>query len=146
MVCDKFNEAQANATQRGIEVGYHNHWWEYLILDDTLCVDHMLKDLSPEIFFEIDTYWVITVGQNPAEEIKRLGERVKLLHIKDGLGNQEEPMLPAGSGIMDFPPIVQAAKSAEWLMVEFDSCTTDMIQAVAESIEYLANTGLGRKA
>jgi len=141
VVCEKFEEARANAAERGIAVGYHNHWWEYETVGETgkLGVDFMLEFLSPEIFFEIDTYWVTVARQNAAETIARFGERVQLLHIKDGLGKRDEPMLAAGSGVMDFPSIVGAAKSADWLIVELDHCATDMMQAVAESIEYLAS-------
>jgi sugar phosphate isomerase/epimerase len=40
--------------------------------------------LTPDIFFEIDTYWVKVAGQNPPEIVKKFGKRAPLLHIKDG--------------------------------------------------------------
>ncbi|MDT8389988.1 MAG: hypothetical protein RRC34_05705 [Lentisphaeria bacterium] len=44
---------------------------------------------------------------------------------------------------MDFPPIIAAADSAEWLVVELDRCDTDMMTAVEQSFHYLVNAGFG---
>ena len=43
--------------------------------------------------------------------------------------------------------LAAADESVEWLIVELDSCDTDMLQAVAESYRYLTTHGFaqGRK-
>jgi hypothetical protein len=38
---------------------------------------------------------------------------------------------------MDFPPILKAGSSAEWLIVELDRCATDMLTAVETSYRNL---------
>jgi len=66
-----------------------------------------------------------------------------LLHLKDGPGNKEEPMTAVGGGIMDWPAVIgAAADTTEWVIVELDSCATDMTEAVAESYRYLTENGL----
>jgi sugar phosphate isomerase/epimerase len=141
--CDLFNSAATAATTAGLSFGIHNHDWEYKEVDGKLVIDYMEELLAPEVFYEIDTYWVTVAGQNAPEIIARLGERVQLLHIKDGPGVREKAMLAAGDGIMDFPSIVAAAKSAKYLIVELDRCDTDMMEAVARSFNYLKDAGLG---
>jgi hypothetical protein len=45
---------------------------------------------------------------------------------------------------MNIPAIVRAAGPAtEWLVVELDSCATDMTQAVRDSLAYLVGNELG---
>ena len=48
---------------------------------------------------------------------------------------------------MDFPAIMEASMgTAEWLIVELDRCATDMMEAVAQSYDYLVGQGLARGA
>jgi len=137
-ICATINEAAANAKAAGLQLVLHNHWWEFQNVDGELAHKIMLKELSPEILFEIDTYWVkVGGGAEAATVLKELGPRVPLVHIKDGPGMQGKPMTAAGKGTMDFPPIIASAKDAEWLVVELDECGTDMLEAVDESIKYL---------
>ena len=143
-VCDSFNEAAQVAADSGMTVGYHNHWWEFLEVDGKPAYEYMVEYLDPRVFFQIDTYWVATAGQDPSEVIERLGARVPMLHIKDGPCTKEDPMVPVGKGKLDFPKIVHAGKHAEWLIVELDRCDTGMVAASRESLEYLRDQKLGR--
>jgi sugar phosphate isomerase/epimerase len=136
--CEIFNEAGKNAKDAGLRLAIHNHWWEFVKLDGRLVFDIMLEHLDPCVFFEIDTYWVKTGGADPATVIKELGNRAPLIHIKDGVCKiGAYPMTAVGKGIIDFKPIFKSAEFAEWYIVELDSCATDMLTAVKESLEYL---------
>lgn len=146
-VCEDLNTAAALAAQRGLFVGYHNHWWEYLLVEDSGKTGHeiMLEELDPSVQFQIDTYWVKVAGHDPAQVVKDLGSRTPTLHIKDGPANQEDPMVAVGDGVMDVPAIIAAGEGAtEWLIVELDRCATDMVQAVQKSYSYLTGEGLAR--
>ena len=144
-ICDTLNEGAAVARAYGIQVGYHNHWFEYEPVDNRIPVDVMLEHLDPDVFFEVDVYWVQTAGQNSAEVVRRLGSRAPLLHIKDGPCQIDAPMTALGEGVVDIPGVVTAgAGSTEWLVVELDRCATDMIEAVRKSYQYLTEKGLGR--
>jgi sugar phosphate isomerase/epimerase len=144
-ICDTLNEGAAVARAHGLQVGYHNHWFEYQPVEDRIPVDVMLEHLDPDVFFEVDTYWVQTAGQDPAEVVRQLGARAPLLHIKDGPCQLEAPMTALGEGVVDIPSVVAAgAGSTEWLVVELDQCATDMLEAVRKSSRYLIEKGLGR--
>lgn len=142
-ICDQYNQAVKAATKHGLGLAYHNHWWEFQMVEGRLAFDVMLEHLDPAVGFEIDTYWVQTAGHDPAALVQRLGDRVPLLHIKDGPAVADAPMVAVGQGTLDFHAIVAAANHARWLIVELDRCATDMLAAVEESHRYLVQEGLG---
>ncbi|TFG68061.1 MAG: sugar phosphate isomerase/epimerase [Anaerolineales bacterium] len=142
--CAIFNMAADNARGAGLTFGLHNHWWEFLQVEGRFVYQVMLEELDPDIFFELDTYWIQTAGVDPAEVTRELGPRVPILHIKDGPCVQKEPMTAVGDGVMDFHAIIEAGVGhTEWLIVELDRCATDMMVAVERSVKYLVGEGLG---
>ena len=144
-ICDSLNEGAAVAKANGFKLGYHNHWFEYELLENRIPTDLMLEHLDPDVFLEVDVYWVQTGGQNPVAVIRRLGWRAPLLHIKDGPCQIEAPMTALGEGVVDIPGVVAAgAGSTEWLVVELDRCATDTMEAVRKSYQYLIEKGLAR--
>ncbi len=144
-VCDTLNAASAVAQAHGLSLGYHNHWWEFQMVDGRLAHERLRECLAHEVFFEVDTYWTQTAGVDAAAVLAELGPRAPLLHLKDGPAVQGQAMLALGEGVMDIPALLQASAShAEWLIVELDNCDTDMVEAVQRSYQYLARHGLGR--
>lgn len=136
---DLLNEANQVCHAHGLTLGYHNHYHEFQVVDGRLAYDIFLELVDPAVFFQVDTYWAQVAGIDVPALIKRLGKRVPLLHMKDGPGVKDKPMLALGEGVMDFPAILTAAKGfCEWQIVELDSCATDMLEAVEKSYKYLA--------
>lgn len=136
-VAELFSEASENASKHGIKIGYHNHNWEMDIVEGEPVYRSFMANTPKEVVMEIDTYWVKVGGLDPVEVITEAGERAPLIHMKDGDIDPKTPMKAVGSGKMDFPPIVAAAKSAELLIVELDACDTDMLEAVKNSFDYI---------
>jgi sugar phosphate isomerase/epimerase len=140
--CAKFNEAQANCVEKGFTFGIHNHWWEFLEIEGELVYKQMLDHLAPEIFFQIDAYWVQTAGPDPAGVIAELGSRAPLIHVKDGPCTREADMQALGEGITDFKGIVDAGgDNVDWWIVELDRCGTDMMEAVVKSYAFMTDGG-----
>lgn len=145
LTCDKLNAAAVMFAPYGIKLHVHNHWWEYLKVGEKYAYEYMLEFLAPEICFQIDTYWVKTAGVDPVDIVKMLGKRAPLLHIKDGPAQQKVQQTAVGDGTLDFPAIVKAAVgNTEWMIVELDSCATDMMEAVKKSFHYLTSKGMAR--
>lgn len=143
-VCERFNQALPLCQEYGIQLGVHNHWWEFQVIEGQRAYDVMLKTLDPAILFEIDTYWVQVGGADPAQIVRQIGERSPILHIKDGPADDPKaPMVAVGAGTLDFPAIIAAGgPHTQWLVVELDRCATDMMAAVRESYDYLTRKGL----
>ena len=146
--CDKINAGSREAVKKGLTIGLHNHWWEFSSkVDGKAGFDIMLELLDKEVFFEVDTYWANTGGADVPALLARLGARAPLMHIKDGPADLSDPHkhhVAAGTGVMDIPSIVKAGTQAEWLIIELDSCATDMMTAVEQSYKYLVGKGLAR--
>jgi sugar phosphate isomerase/epimerase len=142
-----YNESYKFAKDNGLEFGLHNHWWEYRNkVGGKFVYEVLLEEVNPDIFFEVDTYWVKVAGQDPAAIVAKLGKRAKLLHIKDGPARWNdqlpkdivEPMTPVGKGTQNFPAIVKAANgNTEWMVVEMDKVKGDVFEALKESYDYL---------
>jgi sugar phosphate isomerase/epimerase len=145
LTCEKINAATAMLAPYGIKFHVHNHWYEYLKLGEKYAYEYMLDFLIPDVFFQIDTYWVQAAGVDPVKVVKKMGKRAPLLHIKDGPAQQKVAQTAVGEGVLDFPAIAKAAAGhTVWMIVEVDSCATDMIEAVRKSFEYLTSKGLAR--
>ena len=119
----------------------HNHWWEFEEAGGQIPFYYLLEHLDPDIFFEIDIYWAKVAGQDPVKIIADFGKRVSFLHVKDGpagTGQTDGMQVAAGKGALNIPSIIQASSDAtQWLIVEFDNCATDVLEAVQESYRYL---------
>ncbi len=141
-----YNEIGDSFKKRGLRFGLHNHWWEFEKTDGVYPFYELLEILDKEIFFEIDTYWAKTGGQDPAKVVKDFGKRAPLLHIKDGpaiKGEKSYEQVPAGQGVMDFSAIVQAGgDDTLWMVVEFDEYAKDIIDGLKASYTYLTGHGL----
>jgi sugar phosphate isomerase/epimerase len=151
-LADIYNESNQFARQNGLRFGLHNHWWEFRNRIDGKYPYQILKNLiDPDIFFELDTYWLKVAGFDPAEIVGQFADKAPLLHIKDGparytesLGKDEpEPMVAVGQGVQDFPAIVKAARGhTKWMIVEMDKTETEIFQAIKESYHYLIDNKL----
>ena len=146
---DALNKANAIAADRGAALGYHNHWWEFsTTLDGATAWSTLFDQLDPTVFAEVDMYWATLGGADPRQVITDLGDRVWLLHVKDGpCDAPESPMVAVGAGTLDIPSSLASAPAAKWHVVELDRCATDMFTALADSYAYLVGSGFsqGRK-
>lgn len=138
---DKIAASAQVAQANGFRYGYHNHWFEWNLIDGRPAFDLMAEALDSSIIFELDLYWAKVAGQNPADALKKFGARVPLVHLKDGPADAiESPMVAAGEGTIDFGAIFDATV-AEWGFVELDRCATDMQEAVTRSAAYFNANG-----
>jgi sugar phosphate isomerase/epimerase len=145
---NSYNEASAFLKLNGLKFGLHNHWWEFEKQDGIYPFYYLLENLDKEIFFEIDTYWAKTGGQNPTKVIHDFGISAPLLHIKDGpaiKGEKSYEQVPAGEGVMDFPSIVKAGKNnIKWMIVEFDEYAKNIFDGIQLSYNYLTKKELAK--
>ncbi|MET3720526.1 sugar phosphate isomerase/epimerase [Arthrobacter sp. UYEF21] len=135
------NAAAKKGAEYGIRVGYHNHAWELeSSIEGRTALEFFADLLDPELVLEVDTYWVAVGGQDPVDILAKLGDRVKLIHIKDGpLNTDTKAQLPAGRGKVPVLDVIAAATSLEVGVVEFDDYAGDIFEGIAESLAYLNN-------
>ncbi|WP_026551863.1 sugar phosphate isomerase/epimerase [Arthrobacter sp. H20] len=135
----QLNEAAALAAEYGLRVGYHNHWFEMETdFDSRTGLEVLAEHLHPSVVLEVDTYWVAVGGEDPVALLGRLGDRVKLIHIKDGAVDQDSTsQVAVGSGRMDIDGVLGASSTVETAVVELDDSAGDLFEAVQESRRFL---------
>lgn len=138
-IAANLNRAAKKGAEYGIRVGYHNHAWELESrIDGQTALEYFAGLLDPELVLEVDTYWVSVGGMDPVELLARLGDRVKLIHIKDGpLTTDTKAQLPAGQGKVAVRDVIRAAAALEIGVVEFDDYAGDIFDGLAQSLAFL---------
>ena len=103
---DSIREPLKKIKAAGLDFAYHNHAFEFELIDGKLMYDILIDEL-PELNFIIDTYWFKYAGYDYMEYIKRLGkDRVKNVHFKDMLNEPQGEICPCGVGVIDFTPVI----------------------------------------
>ena len=131
----------------GLTFIYHNHGFEFEPYEDGTLYDYIVKNTDKRyVSFELDILWAFFPGQDPAQLIKRYPKRYKTLHVKDlrkGVqgnlsgGTSVENDVVLGTGQIDIPAVIKAAKKAgiKHYYIEDESSTS--ITQVPLSIAYL---------
>lgn len=143
-IANDLNAAAEKAAAQGLRIGYHNHWFELESnVDGRHGLEALADQLSDDVILEVDTYWAKVGGADVPALLKRLGDKVRYLHVKDGpAAAKEDAMTAVGSGVMPVAEILAANPAVEWHVVELDRCDTDMVQALADSYTYLTTAGV----
>ena len=131
---DALNAAAKLAAEHGVRVGYHNHWWELRSrLDGRSALEVFADQLDPELVLEVDTYWATAGGEHAPELLRRLGDRVRAIHVKDGgLETDATGQVPAGQGRVPVAEVLAAAPQA-LRVVEFDQYDGDIYEGITAS-------------
>ncbi len=125
------------ARREGIELGLHNHWWEFEWLDGISPYRWVFDRLPETVFWQLDVYWAKVAGQDPLALVREWGDRIRSLHLKDGPAVHGVPMLPLGEGVVPIGSILDvAAASADWV-VELDEFAGDPLVAAERSLQFL---------
>ncbi len=135
--------------EHGLTFCYHNHGYEFQPHDGGTLFDYIVQNTDPKyVSFEMDILWTFFPGQDPATLLNKYGNRFKLMHLKDlkkGVqgnmsgGTSPEHDVPLGTGQLDIPAILIAAKKAgvEHYYIEDES--SNIATQVPQTIAYLKN-------
>jgi sugar phosphate isomerase/epimerase len=122
----KLNSFGLLADEAGLKFAYHNHAFEFenTYDDGTTFFDRLVAGTDADkVKLELDAFWVVQGGADPAKLLRDLGDRVRLVHIKDA--GREDPAsdVPFGEGSLDWDAILGAADAAgvAWYVVEQDN-------------------------
>jgi sugar phosphate isomerase/epimerase len=138
----QLNDIAKVGADHGLNIGYHNHWWETENrIDGTPALEVFAELLDPAIVLEVDTYWAEVGGVDAAELLKRLGTQVQFIHVKDGdLTQNNKAQTAVGSGRIGVAGILAAAPQA-LRVVELDDFTGDVFDAAKDSFDFLIASG-----
>jgi sugar phosphate isomerase/epimerase len=150
-LAERLTTCADRAAPRGVAIGYHNHSHEFAPLaDGRLPYEVLWRNAGPEVVAEVDVYWVAAAGQEPAAVIAGLGDRARLLHLKDGPADPAQPQTVLGQGAVDIEGLLSASErtagpgAPRWHVIELDGYPTDPLAAAAEGARWLVERGWSR--
>jgi sugar phosphate isomerase/epimerase len=142
--CDRSEEMAQRLRDEGIGLYYHNHHIEFAKSGGRYLLD-VIADRAPSMGLEIDVHWVQRGGLDPVTTLRKYGDRVAMVHLKDyrigamppgafeALASGDSAAFMAffrdvvqfaevGEGNLDFAAIVPASveTGARYLLVEQD--------------------------
>ncbi|WP_373523326.1 sugar phosphate isomerase/epimerase family protein [Aquiflexum sp.] len=128
---------------------YHNHGYEFHPHGDGILFDLMIQKTDPNyVSFEMDILWTFFPGADPVYYLEKYGDRFELMHLKDlkkGVegnlsgGTAVENDVALGTGQLDIPAILIAAKKANVKHYYIEDESPIYYKQVPQSIEYLKN-------
>jgi len=127
---DQLNEVGAKTQKAGIQLGYHNHQFEFREIDGVLVYDELMKRLDPALI-KMQFQDAIPPQYDPVAYLAKYPGRFISLHLSDW--SAERKAVPIGAGAIDWKKYFVAAKAggAKNYFVEMD---WDLMQA---SVPYL---------
>jgi sugar phosphate isomerase/epimerase len=130
-IADDLNAAGERAARQGLAVGYHNHHFELESrLDGRHALEVLADRLAPGVRLEVDTYWAMAGGADVPGLLRRLGDRVFALHLKDGDGSLDpKQQVALGRGSLPLSAILEVAPDA-LRVVELDDTIGDRFDAL----------------
>lgn len=150
---DLFNRIGAAAGNAGLHFGYHCHGYEFVPSAEGTLFETLAGATDPaRVAFQMDVFHAFLGGADPAMLIDRYRQRVKSLHLKDlkkGFpvknGTSVAPPeadVPVGTGQLDIPAVLRAAKRAGVSMYYLEDESSDPLTHIPKSLEYLHGVAL----
>lgn len=146
---DQLNIWGEKVRQAGMQLGFHNHNYEFRRFGDTTGFETLAKIADPKLVcLEMDCYWIVEAGEDPLRMFERYGNRIQLLHLKDrkpGFPTWQvkdaaaEHFTEVGSGTINWKSILAAAEKngVKHFYVERDSGDLPPMESLRISFQYL---------
>jgi len=140
-VCELINKNAEVCKKYGIQIGYHNHDFEFEPIDGQVPYDLMLKELDPKLVsMELDLFWAIYANQDPIKLFAAHPGRFEQWHVKDMSKDDRKRNADVGTGIIDFKSIFAKAKESgmKHFYIEHDNfpgTSIDSVKADAKNIK-----------
>jgi sugar phosphate isomerase/epimerase len=129
---DELNKIGEQTHQAGMQLGFHNHNFEFKEIDGALIYDELMKRLDAKLVKMQFQVAVISLGFEAATYLTKYPGRYISLHLVDW-STAEKKIVPIGKGSIDWKKLFAAARMGgiKNYFVEMD---WDLMQA---SVPYL---------
>jgi sugar phosphate isomerase/epimerase len=148
-IADQLNQAGRSCSEHGMRFGllFHNH--EVLPQEGSSGLAELMKHTDPKLVcLELDVYWIVQAGLDPAAFLRHYKDRVKLLHLKDRLpgfatsystdaGSDHSTEL--GKGTIAWPALLKQAsrQGIQYAFLDYDRSSMPILESLGESFAYL---------
>jgi sugar phosphate isomerase/epimerase len=120
---DKLNKAAVKIKSEGMQAGFHNHEFEFHMLENQLIYDVLMNQFDPDLVkmqFQLE---VINLGYKAVDYFKKYPGRFISAHLSDWTADKKA--VPLGQGIVNWDEFFAATKTAGikncFVEMEFDT-------------------------
>jgi sugar phosphate isomerase/epimerase len=106
---DEANKWGAVTKKAGIQLGFHNHDFEFHKLDDQLIYDKLMSEFDPDLIKMQFQVGVIELGYKAQDYFRKYPGRFISMHLQDW-SPQTKKAVAMGQGIVDWKAVFEAAK------------------------------------
>jgi sugar phosphate isomerase/epimerase len=106
---DKLNKAAEKIKAAGMQAGFHNHDFEFNMLDGKLIYDALMSRFDPDLVKMQFQTEVINLGYKAATYFNKYPGRFISSHLSDWTADKKE--VPIGKGVIDWKEFFAAAKT-----------------------------------
>lgn len=142
-----FNKAGEALAKHNLKFFYHTHGYEFQPYGNGTLFDLLMSETQPKwVQYEMDIFWIVHPGQDPAAILKKYGKRFALMHIKDMKKGTKGDLtghtdvtndVILGTGKIDLAAALNAGKKAKlkWYFIEDESPVSTT--QIPQSLQYL---------
>lgn len=141
------NKAGKILQLNGMMLCYHPHGFEFVEDSQGSVFDYFVHSLdSRYVQLELDVFWVKQAGYDPVKTLRKYGNRVVLLHLKDrkkGTPNSKDGHAPdetnvvLGSGDVDIRAIILEARRLGIKHAFIEDESPQAVLQIPKSLEFL---------
>jgi sugar phosphate isomerase/epimerase len=106
---DKLNKAAEKIKKAGMQTGFHNHEFEFAMLDNQLIYDALMSRFDPDLVKMQFQTEVINLGYKASTYFNKYPGRFISSHLSDWTADKKE--MPIGQGIIDWKEFFIASKT-----------------------------------
>ena len=105
----ELNKLGERTKKEGIQLGFHNHDFEFEKIDGVLIYDRLMSEFDPKLVRMQFQVAVIRLGYQAATYLQKYPGRFISLHLADW-SSTEKKSVPVGAGVVDWKGLFAAAK------------------------------------
>ena len=148
-VATRFNQWGTTLHDQGMQLAFLCHGHEFLPQDNSSGFDQLMQNTDPALVkLEVDIYWLVQAGIDPAALLHKYQDRVRLLHLKDRIAGAPtsyandataEHFTELGKGSIPWPALLKQAREQDIRYAFLDQDKTEMpvLESLQQSFTYL---------
>jgi sugar phosphate isomerase/epimerase len=108
---EELNKVGEQTQKSGIQLGFHNHNFEFKEIDGVLVYDQLMRTFDPKLVKMQFQTSVVSLGYEAATYFRKYPGRFISIHVADWSSAEKKPV-PVGKGVINWKDLFSAAKDA----------------------------------
>ncbi|MFF2482441.1 sugar phosphate isomerase/epimerase family protein [Paenibacillus sp. NPDC058071] len=136
-LAEQFIRCGEMAKSYGLQFGYHNHEFEFKLVDGIPAIDRLLELVPAELMtMEFDLGWVHVAGYRPTDYLRRYAGRMPLTHFKDLDDGRKD--VEIGKGKVGYAGMVNEAArcGVEYIVIEQEQYAVGPLESARLNFDF----------